>query len=874
MVLPAVIITMAPFSSLPSSLIIMGFLFAWLAVAQTQTVYLTQTVFTACECSASSTSTSASLLMPSAIPDPRLTDKPLSILTATPATPAMTGTDTAPAVVSILGGATPGIIVPSSLTSTLFGTFPPLSELSPAVSVSSFSLPSSWPEPMDSLPTNPLPPLSILSSAVSVSSFTLPSSWSEPMDSLPSNPSYPPVTTTVTVTTTEIPTIATVASIISLSNGLGPLLSTVTTSTSTYSSITASTASGGGTTIEPLYSMMAPTAPSSALTTSGIPPALSVNLSLVSSDMSLASSAALISFGTSSPAVFSSVLPSGVSLGTSSQTLTTYSAIALSSVYLTGVTVLAPRSPTSCFALPTPSSSMDLVAVAVNPQDHYDLSNPMLFSFGENATNPQYIGALASGDPYVLDLSSDNPVTGQLGLQIPGQNALVFDGSGMSLFAANCTSLFQVVIENFYSQLGAMSGLRPGKLGKRQGYLNTTNFLVEVSVDSYLNTPYFSPNLTFGNSVCTLQTNVMGPTVENITWSCVYPPPNGGATACADRLATWLDGMSVPSTAPQSPTEVLATLSPFLSLAGDSVLTLFPGSDPALSLGFAFMRQVEAAAQEAVGDVGSAACNVMHSFDSDDLVIEDSGLLGTKTLGSFINEPPPSLAINLAASATASIVILPRRKANPKDDFLKQIATDFASIFGPFVSWLHGLHPFGIFGMEETGMVHLPMPILTNAVSTTISTTTYSTTTLNSAQSIVHIQAPTVTVTHVLGEGWFSPSTYVVGPGTSTFPPFPALAMHGPATDHTLVDLSSVSSENPVISSTADSASKNIVQNVAAQLAAMDGDPGVRTGWHWGWPNRPSTQSEEMTSTTGSALGYYGHVVLVTTTVTEWMGST
>lgn len=517
---------------------------------------------------------------------------------------------------------------------------------------------------------------------------------------------------------------------------------------------------------------------------------------------------------------------------------------------------------------------MDLIAVAVTPQDEYGLKDPMLFAFGENATNPQYIGALASGDPYILDLSPDNPVTGQLGLQIPGQNALVFDGSGMSLFAGNCTSLSQILIDNFYSQLGAMSGVpsplsTPGKLEKRQGLLNTTEFTVVVSVDSYLKTPYFSPNLTFGNSLCTLQTSTMGTSINNITWSCVYPPPQGGAAACAARLNTWLGGMSMPSITPRNTTQVLATLSPFLSLAGDSLLVLFPGSDPALGLALAFMRQVEGAVKEAVGDVGSAACDVMHGFDSDSLVIEDSGPLGTKTLGSFIKAPPPSLEINLAASATASIVTLPRRKANPKDNFLLQIATDFTSIFGPFVTWLHHLPAFGIFGMEETGMVHLPTPALTHPVRATTSTTTTT-----SAQSTVHIEIPTVTVTHVLGEGWFQPSTYVVGPGTSTFPQFPALATHRPATERiststSTTQLSPADSHTPPAAS---SLSLGVVQNVATRLADLKGDPGVRTEWHWDWPYRPDTQGE-MTTSTGAALGYDGHVILVTTTVTDWVRS-
>lgn len=68
MVLPTVMIIMALFSSLPSFLVIFGLFFAWLADAQTETIYLTQTVFTACDCSASLSSSTVSFLMPSIVP--------------------------------------------------------------------------------------------------------------------------------------------------------------------------------------------------------------------------------------------------------------------------------------------------------------------------------------------------------------------------------------------------------------------------------------------------------------------------------------------------------------------------------------------------------------------------------------------------------------------------------------------------------------------------------------------------------------------------------------------------------------------------------------------------------------------------------------
>lgn len=503
---------------------------------------------------------------------------------------------------------------------------------------------------------------------------------------------------------------------------------------------------------------------------------------------------------------------------------------------------------------------MDLVAIAVTPQDTVDLNNPMFLSFGENATNPQYIGAFASGESYVLDLSPDNPISGQLGLQIPGDNALVFEGSGMSLYKGNCSLLSEVLIDDFYRQAGAVAGraakrARGARLEAKQDALNSSTFTVDVSLDSYLNTPDFNPSLIFGSSPCTVVSTAAGKNTDNITWSCSYPPPQGGAASCAARLSTWLTDINSPSSSPQNTTEILATLSPFLALAGDSLTELFPGADPALGLGFTFMRQVEDALKEAVGDVGTAACEVMHAFDSDDLVIEDSGPLGTRTLGSFITEPPPSLAINLAASATASIVELPRRKANPTDNFLLQIATAFESFFAPFNSWLHGLPTLGILGIEQTGMVHLPMPTTDDSLTTTI------TTTVAPPPNGMREEVPTMTVTHVLGEGWHSPSTYVVGPGTTPGLDFPAFAMHRLASDD---------SATLLVSSVLGSAPANIIDNVAAGLASMYGDPGVRPQWHEDWPSHVHEHGE-ITTTTGTNMGYDGNIVLVTMTITEWM---
>ncbi|KAJ4397740.1 hypothetical protein N0V93_001975 [Gnomoniopsis smithogilvyi] len=692
-------------------------------------------------------------------------------------------------------------------------------------------------------------------------------------------PSMSGVTTAVISATssssrTTITIVPTDASMISLSSGIGPLLSSslaMTSSSSSEMTPSVSADTAATTTIGIVSETFAPTAAYSDLTTSGVPESLSVNLSLFSSISGFQSSAALISFGTSSPAVLSTVLPSGVSMGTSSQILTTYSTITLGSASLTGVTLLAPRSPTSCFTLPTPAASLDLIAVAVVPQDDYNLNNPMIFAFGDNGTTPRYVSAMARGNPYVLNLSPGNTIKGQLGLQIPGEDALVFDGSGLSLYTGNCSALTQVLVDNFYAQLGSMAGTfsRPASVpvvSKRQSSSSST-FTVEVAVDAYLKTPSFSPNLTFGDSECALQSNNMGSETNNITWTCSYPPTTGGVASCEANVDSWLSDMSAPSTTPGNTTEVLATVSPFLLLSGESILDLFPGSDPALALGFTFMQQAEKAAKQAIGSVGPAACEVIHAFDSDDLVLEDDGPLGTQTLGSYMTAPPPSLAVNLAAIATALIVNVPRRKVNPTDNFLKQIATNFKSILGAFTHWLGGLGSHttlgipglgGIGGFQETTLLRLTDPI----------TAVISTTTLASPSMVPF--TPTMTVTHILGDGWFNPSTYIVGPDANTAPRFPAMGSSGFDSKQLSIGTASISLEEydfPVASSTPTYASSNIVDHLVATLAAMKTvHDGPQTDRHWDMTDDPPLETGTITS--GASSNIHGPFIVVTTTLT------
>lgn len=527
--------------------------------------------------------------------------------------------------------------------------------------------------------------------------------------------------------------------------------------------------------------------------------------------------------------------------------------------------MLAPREPTSCFTLPTPAASMDMIAIAVVPTGNYDLSNPVVFGFGDNGTTPRYVSALAQGDPYVLDLSPGASTVGQLGLQIPGEEALLFDGSGLHLYSGNCSSLTEVLVDDFYGQLSSIAGRSSRRdtmltIPKRQS-LNPSTFAVAVAIDAYLKKASFEPNLTFGGTQCTHELDTNGAQLLNITWSCLYPPPAGGASVCASNLNTWLSDMNSHSAHPRNASEVLAIVGPFLDLSGDSILNLFPDADPALGLGFTFMRQVESAARKAVGAVGGSACEVLHVLDSDDLILADGGPLGTKTVGSYMTAPPPAVAVNLAASATSIITGIPRRKVNPTDNFLKQIATDFESIFYQFTHWLGGL-PHLTLGFEETGTSPARL-VSTHHVATLESLPK------TAVPSIAHSQLATVTVTHVLGDGWVDPSTYIVAPDTSSLVPVPASKIDATG-DSSAYQPTWISLQEYVDSTSSTSsptyASASIVNHVLAQLAAMDmGDASVQPGHRW---DLPSNQAHGVgVTTTGISLGHEGHVVVVTTTI-------
>ncbi|KAK0732400.1 hypothetical protein B0T21DRAFT_195404 [Apiosordaria backusii] len=78
--------------------------------------------------------------------------------------------------------------------------------------------------------------------------------------------------------------------------------------------------------------------------------------------------------------------------------------IILPNAILTSVVVEPPASPTSCYSLPTPISSLDVIAFAANQitTDSSKASDPVFFYVGNNATSPEYVGTLIDGNRVLL----------------------------------------------------------------------------------------------------------------------------------------------------------------------------------------------------------------------------------------------------------------------------------------------------------------------------------------------------------------------------------------------------------------------------------------------------------------------------------------
>ena len=260
-------------------------------------------------------------------------------------------------------------------------------------------------------------------------------------------------------------------------------------------------------------------------------------------------------------------------------------------------------------------------------------------------------------------------------------------------------------------------------------------------------------------------------------------------------------------------------------------------------VGLNFMQGVERVAKQAVTAVGNTACQILHAFDQNELIVADNGTLGTHTLGAYVSMPPTSMEINLAYTATASAHNPPARKVNPADRLLKQIASIF-----PVVGSLLGALPAPSFPLLG-GALGIPTESLSVSATTTSPLTGTITSSVSTPQANAFVGAlPTVTVTHVLGEGWFTPSTWMIGASTS------------------LAHDVNFAMATEALSALQSSTSMDVINEVIAKLASIgveDVQPGLLEDLV-----KAQTGAGEANGEQQSANGNEEPVVWVTTTVT------
>ncbi|KAK4231669.1 hypothetical protein QBC38DRAFT_201436 [Podospora fimiseda] len=225
---------------------------------------------------------------------------------------------------------------------------------------------------------------------------------------------------------------------------------------------------------------------------------------------------------------------------------------------LTSVTVQPPTSSTSCYDLPTPTSSLEVIAFSANDisrDANTDTSEPVFFYVGNNATSPEYVGTFIDGNQLLLDLSPDASAAGRVAILLAGGESLVFDQTGVHHYDAGCTAGSSLVIPSFMDQVLSIASApnihfnEPGPvsggygsghaLGKRE--MQSKNFTVQIVVESIIDAELQGPNMTWGLSPCTFISRTPGQGEWPVfTWTCDYPGKQSREKKCEMAFYNWL----------------------------------------------------------------------------------------------------------------------------------------------------------------------------------------------------------------------------------------------------------------------------------------------------------------------------------------------
>ncbi|KAK3693421.1 hypothetical protein B0T22DRAFT_420732 [Podospora appendiculata] len=391
--------------------------------------------------------------------------------------------------------------------------------------------------------------------------------------------------------------------------------------------------------------------------------------------------------------------------------------IVLANAVLTGITVQPASSPTSCYSLPTPASSLDVIAFAArqaSTSSNATASNPLFFYLGDNATSPEYVGTLLNGTQCLLDISPNASAAGRVALMLAGGESLVFDQTGMHHYNGGCDAVSSVTIANFSSQIMAIvdSPDLPTlsdipQTGKMKRQLPETNFTVVVQIDDAINGQLLKPQVSFGPSPCTLLTQSEVGRWQTLIWTCQRPGANSSEKTCEAKFHNWFNPDPVaPSPGAGSTnngTDLFNHLPGFMSKLGHSITSLFPGLSPALLQAVGWLKTARRAVLNAAEFGGDELCLVLHAMDEYTLVLSDPGLPTPHTIGVYVSPPVPTISDTMALW-TSRITKEPPRAVLPKvTGFPSVTETSFTPVSFQFtrLTALFGLEPV-VAGMNPT----------------------------------------------------------------------------------------------------------------------------------------------------------------------------
>ncbi|EXJ74052.1 uncharacterized protein A1O5_02346 [Cladophialophora psammophila CBS 110553] len=237
---------------------------------------------------------------------------------------------------------------------------------------------------------------------------------------------------------------------------------------------------------------------------------------------------------TSSIVTTTSSTTSGSS-STSSTTSTTSgadtSSSTLSTDTITGVTYSVVTSPTSCFALPTPTSLLSKIPYADDAGTGLD--GPIDFYFNPDNSPAGVLGASVNGSYYAYDISDPS----QLVIILPEGELAVITTQGVTIYAADCSSELSVEIDNFIDQIELASTNstdvskrhRSRRSSHRMVRRTETNFAADIALFDICGNPdTSSPVVSVGQSPCALNAANGG----DYLFTCQYPGANSDEAAC------------------------------------------------------------------------------------------------------------------------------------------------------------------------------------------------------------------------------------------------------------------------------------------------------------------------------------------------------